>query len=1644
MRNRLYPLGLVLAGLLLLAAVLVQRDSPERNLRAGVNVDLTPVKYSPAATGVALRHTTSRSKAARQRAAAATTKKSRDRRPKYVKREVLVRFADSASAAEKSAARRAVGATGSEPIGQTGVEQLTLNGHVSERQAVRRLGRRTSVEYADVNGIAYADAVPDDEGFPWQWALHNQGAPAIPGGATDADIDAPEAWDLGVDGSSVTIAILDTGVDYTHPDFAPNVWVNVAEQQGTPGVDDDGNHYVDDVHGWNFGNRTPQPLPGGDGNTWHGNAVASVAAAAGNNAIGISGVSKNSKIMPLNVYENGLAQFSHLLAAVDYARNNGAKVINASLSGSVDGVALEREIAKATDVTFVATAGNTGDDPDPDVDAVPRFPCAYDLPNIICVGSTTRTDQPAPSSSYGHANVDLFAPGHGVIAWTGEWGEIDIDGDGTFSEGYREVTGTSFASPAVAGAVALLKAQNPSFTPAQIRARLLDTVDRLPALEDLAVSEGRLNLNRALNNITTPRAGGNAAVAAGELVVTAAPDTANDVTVTETASALTIEDARAPLAAAAGCTAVTAEKVTCAKSGVTSVRFELGDHANVINAPVDLPITVNGGSGPDQVRNAGFRSATISTGGGNDSIVGSTGNDTITSGDGADHVYGGAGNDTITTGAGNDVVGGDDGDDTITLGADADKLEPARDGGNDVVYGGDGNDDLRGGRLGIDQLYGENGNDNVEITSGVDSRADGGDGDDTLIDRAGRGRFVGGAGTDLVSYERSQSAVTVVLDGTAVSGVAGENDTVDADIENVMGGWGNDTITGNASANVLDGGYGADTIQGLGGADTLKAASHDFEDDDYSGGDGVDTVTYRGREPFGVTVSLDGVADDGVSRLGETDQVRADIENVIGTDNPDRLIGNAAANVLDGREGDDVLTGRGAADTFVGGTGTDTVSYAGDGAAVDVFLDGDANDGGPGENEFVPTDVERVVGTSFADFLSSRRDGTVLDGGPGADFYVGIDGGQKILARDGVADTISSCGAGTDAIRSDVSDAATSTTCESNDSAPAAEVTGGPEGPDSVQRVSDSTPTFEFEAPHSAGVITFKCAVAAGSTAPDVAAVGTTCSSPFTVASALADGSHTFAVQALSGGVATGPVAVRRFAVDTVAETSSGGFWTVGAISQFYVRLPNQLALTPMSSGLGKCSLDGAPFRFCDHPTAYRDLPDGEHVFRVQAVEPSGLVAPIGEYRFTLATSPTTDSLAGPAGVVSTPQPTWTFSSPSAGVNGFECRIVALGAGTGLDFTPCSGAVTPQAAGVAGSHQPPTALSPGRYRFEVRAKDTKGGFDRSPSGVDFEVPRWGFVINQQPTVASHTPAATLQGNSLGSTNTINRTGVGIYTVQFGGLGTALQGNTQVQAYGTTTNRCTAASFGTSSGAARVEVRCFTAAGVLADTTFVAQFQEHGRRPTTLSGYATLVGVNSPTPPVTASLSANSTGGTNTATRASTGRYTVNLGGFGGTSGVPVVSTLGTTNKSCQVQDWTLPAVSVACFDGAGAATDIGFSVAFAKDTVFTGRRGAYLFADNETATTAYTPAAGRRWNSQGGATTSRKTATGAYEVILGSLPAVNAIPVVSAVGNAGGLLCRAQSWAASGADVALQVRCTTPAGVATDAKFTVSYATSVV
>jgi Ca2+-binding RTX toxin-like protein len=392
------------------------------------------------------------------------------------------------------------------------------------------------------------------------------------------------------------------------------------------------------------------------------------------------------------------------------------------------------------------------------------------------------------------------------------------------------------------------------------------------------------------------------------------------------------------------------------------------------------------------------------------------------------YIDGGKGNDGLTGGEGNDTVLGGAGDDNLTAGK-----------GNDLVDGGDGNDGVAGD-VGNDSLYGG---------AGVDLLV-GGVGNDLMDGGLGADRFRGGGGVDTVTYASRVNPVFVDITAAPTEppddGEAGEKDFVEADVENVIGGAGNDRITGTFVApgtstdgilfsNRLVGGGGNDTITGLSGDDVLDGG---LGTDQLIGGDGIDTADYAGRTDA-LIIKLDGIANDG--KVGENDLIAADVENASGGNGNDKITGNGGANVLNGAGGNDSLDGGLGKDVLVGGAGVDTADYSTRTVALNVSLDNVANDGAAGEADNVRNDVENITGGSAADTLTGSAFSNVLignggddklyglggndslTGGAGADQLFGGDGNDTLFAKDGVKDLLDG-GLGTDTAQRDAVDPA--------------------------------------------------------------------------------------------------------------------------------------------------------------------------------------------------------------------------------------------------------------------------------------------------------------------------------------------------------------------------------------------------------------------------------------------------------------------------------------------------------------------------------------------------------------------------------------------------------------------------------------------
>ncbi|MFQ5444138.1 MAG: S8 family serine peptidase, partial [Nitrospinales bacterium] len=338
------------------------------------------------------------------------------------------------------------------------------------------------VEYAEPDYEYQLDLTPDDTFFGLQWNLHNTGQS---GGTVDADIDAPEAWDIQTGDGSVIVGTIDTGVDYNHVDLAANMWINTGEIASN-GIDDDGNGYIDDIHGINSINGVGDPLD--DHN--HGTHVAGILGAVGNNSLGVAGVNHNVKIIACKFLDSGGSGFTSdaiecLAYFKDMKDNHGwnIQVINASWGGGAFSTALKTAIESAGDsgMLFVASAGNTG----ANNDSTDHYPSDYTSENIIAVANTDRNDSLQALSNFGATSVDLGAPGSDIPSTL-------------IGNNYGFGTGTSMAAPHVAGAAALVWANKPSLIKEEVKHLILTSVDPIPALSGITVTGGRLNLNKAL------------------------------------------------------------------------------------------------------------------------------------------------------------------------------------------------------------------------------------------------------------------------------------------------------------------------------------------------------------------------------------------------------------------------------------------------------------------------------------------------------------------------------------------------------------------------------------------------------------------------------------------------------------------------------------------------------------------------------------------------------------------------------------------------------------------------------------------------------------------------------------------------------------------------------------------------------------------------------------------------------------------------------------------------------------------------------------------------------------------------------------------------------------------------------------------
>lgn len=344
---------------------------------------------------------------------------------------------------------------------------LTLKntGRDEVMEAVSQLSCLPNIEKAEPDFIVTADVVPNDPSYERLYGMDK--------------IAAPQAWDENIDCSSVVVAVIDTGMDYTHPDLTANIWTNPGEIPDN-GVDDDSNGYVDDVHGWNFVNNSNEVMD----DNGHGTHVSGIIGAVGNNGTGVAGVAWNVKIMPIKTLNaNGQGYVSDSIKAVQYANSMMVPISNNSYGGG-DYSSLFADAISQGDSLFVAASGNDSSNND----YQPHYPSNYKSANILSVASTDENDQLSYFSNYGSQTVHIAAPGSNIYSTLP-------------NNRYGYMSGTSMAAPFVTGATAVIIAQEPSLTTAEIIERIMYNSDSISGLGGKTSSGGRLNVYKGLSPV---------------------------------------------------------------------------------------------------------------------------------------------------------------------------------------------------------------------------------------------------------------------------------------------------------------------------------------------------------------------------------------------------------------------------------------------------------------------------------------------------------------------------------------------------------------------------------------------------------------------------------------------------------------------------------------------------------------------------------------------------------------------------------------------------------------------------------------------------------------------------------------------------------------------------------------------------------------------------------------------------------------------------------------------------------------------------------------------------------------------------------------------------------------------------------------
>ncbi|MBZ9611005.1 S8 family serine peptidase [Rheinheimera maricola] len=347
--------------------------------------------------------------------------------------------------------------------------KVTTPKNTSRDALIKKLASHPAIEVAEPDFPLRALAVPNDSSFGELWGLLNTGQS---GGTAGADIKATDAWDISTGSHDVIIGIIDTGMDYNHPDLIDNRWVNPGNLPGS-------------TYGYSALNAELDPMDSDS----HGTHVAGTIGASGNNGVGVAGVNWNVTLLPCQFLGPSGGSTAGAIECINYFTdlkvNHGVdiKATNNSWGGGGFSETLRAAIQSGGDagILFIAASGNDGGN----ADSAPMYPAAYDLDVIVSVASTDRNDNMSGFSNYGATSVDLAAPGSDILS--------TVPG-----ASYASYSGTSMASPHVAGAAALLWSVNPDLSAAEMKAILMNSGDSLPALDGKTVSGKRINLANAM------------------------------------------------------------------------------------------------------------------------------------------------------------------------------------------------------------------------------------------------------------------------------------------------------------------------------------------------------------------------------------------------------------------------------------------------------------------------------------------------------------------------------------------------------------------------------------------------------------------------------------------------------------------------------------------------------------------------------------------------------------------------------------------------------------------------------------------------------------------------------------------------------------------------------------------------------------------------------------------------------------------------------------------------------------------------------------------------------------------------------------------------------------------------------------------